>query len=391
MEDASLDFMNILMTTEYYYGNPDMVRLSTELAKKGHQVDVLTSFSPSFYQFDRPEGVPNVDIIEANPHIDIVSLPYTVTFPLVQVASLIRKHGIDVCHSVMARATNSATVSFVSKQLKKPHVHTVQGIGTDVERLHVDLIAYAYDRTMVRFILKSAKKVIVLSESLKPYSIKRGADPEKIVVVPNGVDCSFFDSESSEAREGAHMIREKFKIPEDELVVGYIGRMVPVKGLKYLIQAMSEVQRKHPSVHLLMVGDGFEKAELQETAQKLGLKAHFAGWGKNVLSFYAAIDIFVLPSLLEGLSNSLLEAMSMGRPIIATWAGGNKDIIINGKNGFLVPPQDSESIASNTMKLIESEVLRKSMGQGNRERALREFIWEKTVSRIEQVYKSVID
>ena len=383
--------MNVLMTTEYYFGNPDMVRLSIELANRGHQVDVLTSYSPSFYQFDKREGVPGVNILEANPHIDIASLPYTVTLPFRQVTKIIKHRRIDVCHSVMARATNSATVSFIAKQLGVPHVHTVQGIGSQTDRLHVDLIAKIYDRTVYRFVLKSANKVIVLSKSLTEFAVKTGANPKRIVVVSSGVDCSFLDPNKSEAIDGACEVRKNLGIHSDSIVVGYIGRIVPVKGLKYLVSAMNILKKKHPNAHLLIVGDGFEKPELQRMAKGLRLNAHFVGWAKNVLPFYAAIDIFVLPSFFEGLSNSLLEAMAMGKAIIATKVGGNKDIILDGENGFLVPTQNSHAISSKIEKLIESAQLRKAIGQFNRETAVKEFRWERTVSKIEQIYKNVTD
>jgi len=211
------------------------------------------------------------------------------------------------------------------------------------------------------------------------------------VVIPNGVDCSVFDPTRSDALKSAQMIREKLGIPADSIVVGYIGRIVPVKGLKYLIRAMTQVKKKRQDVHLLIVGDGFEKAELQRMTEELQLNAHFVGWEKNVLPFYAAIDIFVLPSLLEGLSNSLLEAMAMGKAVVTTMVGGNKDIMLDGKNGFLVKPRDPQAISSNVDKLIESAPLRDGIGKFNRETALREFSWEKTVTEIERTYKSVMD
>ena len=378
------------MTTEYLFGNPPMVRLATELASREHQVDVLTSYSPSFYEFDKSEGTLGINIIEANPHIDIMSLPYTVTFPFKQVTKIIQQRRIDVCHSVMARATNSAAVSFVASQLGVPHVHTVQGIGTQTGRLHVDLIAKVYDHVVVRFVLGSAKKVIVLSKSLAEYAVKKGANPKKIVVVPSGVDCSIFDPNRSVVADGAYAVREKLGIPSGSVVVGYIGRIVPVKGLKYLVLAMNNVKKKHPDTHLLIVGDGFEKAELQRMTKELRLNAYFVGWEKNVLPFHGAIDIFVLPSLLEGLSHSLLEAMAMGKTIITTGVGGNRDIILNGQNGFLVPPRDPQAISLNIGKLIESAQLRKTIGQFNRKTAVKEFRWEKTVSKIEQIYKNVV-
>jgi len=382
--------MNILFSTEYYMGNPDLVRLSIELARRGHQVSVLTSFPPAFYTYESSDVFSAVDVFEANPHFDVQSIPYTVSFPLMQITKLIKSRNIEVCHTIMERATNAATVALVSKAMDVPYVHTVQGIGTKTGRPLVDLIGELYKLTVSRMVLNWAKRVIVLSESLAEYAIKLGASSSHIAVIPSGIDCSYFDPSKREVVETAKKVRDRIDV-EDEVIIGYIGRLVPVKGLKYLLMAMNEVQREYANTHLLMVGDGFQRKELKRMSDRLKLNASFVGWEKDVLPFYAAIDIFVLPSVLEGLSNSLLEAMAMGKPVIATDVGGNKDVIVDGENGFLVPPGNPSSISSNLKGLIEREDLRKEMGSINRETVKRRFSWKDSVSKVESVYKNLID
>jgi glycosyltransferase involved in cell wall biosynthesis len=382
--------MNILFSTEYYMGNPDLVRLSIELARRGHQVSVLTSFPPAFYTYESPDVFSGVDVFEANPHFDVQNIPYTVSFPLMQIAKLIRSRKIEVCHTIMERATNAATVALISKAMNVPYVHTVQGIGTKTGRPFVDFIGEVYKLMVSRMVLKWAKRVIVLSEGLAEYAIRLGASSSHIAVISSGIDCSYFDPGKHEVVETAKKVRDKIDV-EDEVIIGYIGRLVPVKGLKYLLTAMNEVQREYANTHLLMVGDGFQKKELKRMSDRLKINATFVGWEKDVLPFYAAIDIFVLPSVLEGLSNSLLEAMAMGKPVIATDVGGNKDVIVDGENGFLIPSGNPSSMSSKLKRLIEREDLRKEMGSINRETVKRRFSWEDTVSKVESVYKNLID
>lgn len=380
--------MNILLAAEYYFGNPRFVRFSIELAKRGHQVSVLTSHLPaSLAYYKSHDAVSGIELFEANPHIDIQNPPYTVTFPLAQAVSIIKRRDIQICHTLMAWSTNSATVALISKGLGIPHVHEEPGIGTKTRNLFVDSIAAAYDLTMCRLVMKFAKRVVVLSRSQAERPIRLGANPEKIVVIPSGVDCSFFSPKSSEAIKGAQEIRDALGLG-DTIIIGYVGRLVPVKGLNYLLLAMKEVQEEFPNAHLLVLGDGLQKVELERTARKLGLGASFVGWKRTTLPFLAAFDIFVLPSLQEGLSHSLLEAMAMEKPVIATNVGGNKDTVINGKNGFLVPTHNPKLLASSIKKLIKDDELRRNMGTFNRRTVEKNFTWEKTISKFEDLYRS---
>jgi len=379
--------MNILLAAEYYHGIPRLVRFSVELAKRGHEVNVITSYPPN--SMISCDVFPGINIFEANPHIDIQSPLYTVTFPAIQVGRLIKRQNIQICHTVNTYATTSATVALVSKGLNIPHIHEEPGIGTKTGYFMVDLIAETYDLTISRFIMRLAKKVIVLTKNQADRPLKLGANAGKIVVIPSGVDCSFFNSNKPEVIKEAQTIREKMGLG-DAPVVGYVGRLAPVKGVKYLLLAMKEVQQEFPNVRLLIVGDGFQRAELERTAKTLGIDANFVGWKKNALAYYATFDVFALPSLQEGLSHSLLEAMAMKKPAVATSVGGNVDVVRNGKNGFLVPPHDPMLLSSSIKKLVSDKKLREKMGPLNRKIVEKEFSWESTVSKFEDLYRSLL-
>ncbi|UCE29042.1 MAG: glycosyltransferase family 4 protein [Candidatus Bathyarchaeota archaeon] len=387
--------MNILLATEYYHGNPRLVRFSVELAKRGHEVNVVTSYlSTSIAKYRSQTSLDygsfsGVNIIEANPHIDILNPPYTVTFPLTQVAKLIKQRDIQICHTVMAFATTSAAVALISKGLKIPHIHEEPGVGTKTGYFLVDLVASTYNLAICRFIMKSAKRVVVLTKSQADRPLRLGANAGKIVVIPSGIDCSLFNPNRSESIKEAQKIRDNIGAG-DATVLGYVGRLVPVKGVKYLLLAMKEVQKEFPNTHLLIVGEGFEKAELKEIAQTRGINVDFVGWKKDALAYYAAFDVFVLPSVQEGLSHALLEAMAMKKPAVATSTGGNKDLIENGKNGFLVPPCNPKLLSSSIKELINNDELRKKMGTLNRRIVETKFSWENTVSKFEDLYRSLL-
>jgi len=153
--------------------------------------------------------------------------------------------------------------------------------------------------------------------------------------------------------------REPFKLL-------YVGRLVPVKGLRYLLQAVKLLSDKGIDVELEVMGDGYHRAALEVATKELGLeeRVHFLGriaFGSKLFEVYRRADIFVLPSLSEGIPKTLLEAMASGLPIVATRVGGVPDVIKDGETGLLVEPRSPEQIAKAVQRLIEDPPLRRSI------------------------------
>jgi len=138
------------------------------------------------------------------------------------------------------------------------------------------------------------------------------------------------------------------------------------------------------------VGEGPERTSLEETAKEAGIEAVFAGWQNEVLPYYSVMDIFVLPSLFEGLPNVLLEAMAMGKPVVATDVGANADLVENGVNGFLVSTRNPEQMASVLKKLVEDSNLRSRFGEIGREKVVGSFSLDKSVERVESLYNEIV-
>jgi len=379
--------LHILYVAKQYFGNPDLVRLSEEIAHRKHDVSVVTSLR----SFDKQEHRHNISIFEVNPLATIRSrgtTGYKVAFPYARIYRIIKDRHIEVVHAVSDYSTYTMSAVVASRLANVPFVYTIQGVGMWTKNLMVDTLIKLYDRTVKVQIARSAKKVILLSKSLVSTAMELGIDDSKTVIVPSGIDHEHFDPARSEIRERAESLREKFGV-DGTIVAGYVGRLIPSKGLIYLISAIKRIQDEHPNVALVIVGHGPQRRTLEAMAKDLGVKSIFTGWQANTLPFYALMDIFVLPSFFEGLPNVMLEAMAMGKPIVAANVGGVPDLIMNGKNGFLVPIRDDKSIAEALKVLIINDGLRKRMGKLNREIVRKSFSWDKIVGKVETVYNEL--
>jgi glycosyltransferase involved in cell wall biosynthesis len=377
--------VNVLLVAEYYFANLDLVQLSNELAKRRHSVSVATSFR----NFERGESHKGVDIFEITPFVTIYSIPHSLSFPLLKIHNIIKERDIEITHALMDYSTNTAVASLVSKAMHTPFICTIQGVGTRTGRLVVDTLAECYDWTIERSIFQNAKKLILLSRNLISRTRKLGIEDCKVAVIPSGVDCTRFDPRRPEVRQKATKLRNNFDISRDDFVVGYCGRITPAKGLVYLLDAISKVKREFPNVVLLVVGEGSQKAELQKKSRDLQIRTIFAGYQSDTPPYYALMDAFVLPSLFEGLPSVVLEAIAMEKAVIATNVGGTSDIVIEGQNGFLVPPKNSEEVANALISLVDDSDLKGKMGKAGRETAQRNFLWDDIVDKVEKVYEEV--
>ncbi len=161
-------------------------------------------------------------------------------------------------------------------------------------------------------------------------------------MIPNAIDRSQFEQRDTEA-----LARRSLGLSEDDLVVGSVGRLSEQKGYRYLIEAAPTILEAFPHCRFLLVGDGELREELRRQADRLGVASafHFAGAHQETALAYAAMDLFVLPSLWEGLPTVLLEAMASGIPVVATDISGNRDLVTDGVTGRLAQPRNGQDLA----------------------------------------------
>ena len=196
--------------------------------------------------------------------------------------------------------------------------------------------------------LKRLDCVVGVSEAVKKELVKRGVSDKKIVIIYNGIKTEHFQNRVSILR-----IRSEYLLNQDDFVIGTVGRLSKEKGHAYFIQAGLLLVKEIKNIKLIIAGDGPLKKDLEILVEKLELSNHvkLVGYVKNIEKFLPLIDVFVLPSLTEGLPISLLEAMAIGKPIIASNVGGVGEVIQNDFNGIMIPPMDSKAIA-NSIRLL---------------------------------------
>jgi glycosyltransferase involved in cell wall biosynthesis len=326
-----------------------------------------------------------VEIFEVDPLVTLYRLPHTLTFVPSFVYRIVKQQGIEVMHLLNDLSTNAAFASLTSRLTGVPYVYTIQGPGTKLGHPLVDSVIWAYHETIERWIVNKARKVILLSRSLIPAAEELRVESNRMAVIPSGMDPTHFSSQRPEVKEKTQLLRKELKL-DNSIVLGYLGRLTPVKGLEILFSAVKQIQDEYPKLTLLVVGDGALRKNLEAIASKLKVRTIFAGWKQDTMPYYSLMDIFVLPSFSEGLANVLLEAMAMEKAVVATKVGGNQDIVSNGENGFLVPAGDSKSMALTLRQLIEDDKLRKRIGTQNRQKIIEHFSWAATAEKIERVY-----
>lgn len=225
--------------------------------------------------------------------------------------------------------------------------------------------------------------VTAVSVNVRDFCVSHiGLPAEKIVVIYNGVALPEGPPASSEAA------RIELGLPLDGLVIGAVTRLDPVKGVKFLIQALAAID----SAHLVVVGDGPERVALEALANDLGVagRIHWAGHRRDVPALLPAFDLFVQPSLHEGMPNTILEAQACGLPVVATAVGGTPEVVVDGVTGLLVPPHDPAALAYAITSLLRDPDLRREMGRAGRERVADHFTVERRVEQTEQLYEQLL-
>ncbi|MCX7982781.1 MAG: glycosyltransferase family 4 protein [Syntrophales bacterium] len=214
------------------------------------------------------------------------------------------------------------------------------------------------------------------------------AAPEKFEIIHSGVDLLPFLKVGRSERE---RMRTAMSIKEDEFVVGTVGRLTGIKGHRYLLSAFSLFLRMGGEGILIIVGDGELRSDLEEKARvlKISDRVHFLGWRRDVADIMASFDVFVLPSLNEGMGKVIVEAMASGLPIIASQIGGIKNLVAPGENGFLTPPGDEENLAASLMILYKQPHKRAEMGLRGREKAAL-YSKEAMVEKIDHLYRTLL-
>jgi glycosyltransferase involved in cell wall biosynthesis len=246
---------------------------------------------------------------------------------------LVKEQQIDVIHS-HEFAMNSH-LALVAKAAGVRHVATVHG-----RKYYGDSSA----RRAVYRMVARLSGLVAVSEDIKSYLVDSvGVAPDRITVIRNGIAVEDYQQNSDDPAQ----IRSDLGCSERDFLICAIGNLYPVKGHCHLIRAMARLVPQHPELKLVIAGRGGEQAALEQLIAELQLTNHVSllGFRNDVREILLAADLFVMPSLSEGLPLSLLEAMAAKKPVIVTDVGGMPQVIKNGVMGLVVPPADDDQLA----------------------------------------------
>ena len=294
--------------------------------------------------------------------------------------SILQRERYDVVH------TNGYFSDIIAipacKLLGIPHIATCHGFIANNRKLY---LYNMLDRLFLRF----SNKIISVSDGIKHDLIKSGIKESRVIVIENAVEGKYNKKLLLQNRQNK---RHQLNIKEKEFVLGYIGRLSEEKGIKYLIEASSLLDKSDLPVKVLIIGDGPQKKELMDFVNEKGIKDKvvFAGFQADIESWLPALDIFVLPSFTEGTPMSLLEAMALGIPVVASAVGGIPRVIDPEKNGMLVSPGKSVEIKDTVYLLYENEVLRNNISQAAKETIKLKYNVHDWINKIEAEYLKIL-
>jgi glycosyltransferase involved in cell wall biosynthesis len=235
---------------------------------------------------------------------------------------------------------------------------------------------------------RMADCVVTNAEAVRKRLTNEGYDAEKIVVIHNGIELTRYAR-----KPNALGLHRELGVPSNTPLVAVFARLNELKGIEYFLQAVAGLIKRFRNVRFLVVGDGASRPELEKYAEHLGLNKHvvFLGFRLDVPTLLSEISVSVLPTLSEGLSNSLLEAMAASVPVVATRVGGNPEVVQEGITGLLAPPRDSEALARAIGQFLERPSLGREFGLAGRERVSREFGLERMMRATERLYEGLME
>jgi glycosyltransferase involved in cell wall biosynthesis len=280
----------------------------------------------------------------------------------------------DIIHAHSHLFLSTNLCALIRKLGSSPLIITNHGLISQTAPMWIQRF---FIPTIGKWTFKSADRIICYTMHEKNELIELGINPEKIVVIHNGIDTEVFFPNDTQIQN--HTIL-------------WIGRYTRGKGVQYLIDAFYCLMQRYPDAHLIMIGDGPEKREILKKIQDLGLSTNITLRtfvpNEDLPALYRRSDVFVLPSLSEGIPRTILESMACGIPVICTDLPQLVDLVTGA--GVVVPARDPEAIASAIMKIFQDPEFASRLRKTGTKRIVNGYSWKDTVSRTIAVYEEVL-
>lgn len=301
---------------------------------------------------------------------------------------ILKRERPDIVHTHTAKAGTlgriAAILAGVPIKIHTFHGHVLEGYFSPLKTA----VFLWIEKILALF----SQRIVVISDTIKDDIVKRLkiVKPSKCAVIPLGFDLDPFLS--AENRRG--IFRKKLGVDDETLLVGIVGRLVPIKNHRLFLDAARQVFNKklQKKVWFVVIGDGELRDELKDYAKNLGLdnRVIFTGWERDLASVYADLDIVVLSSINEGTPVSIIEAMASAKPVISTDVGGVKDVVTNNENGFLVKSGSIEELSSRISELLLDDEKRRHFGLKGREAVRYRYSSQRLISDIKRLYEECL-
>lgn len=304
-----------------------------------------------------------------------------------KLAKIIKNEDIKLVH---AHGYKAALIAAMAERRARTPITLVtlhdfiinEGAGR-MKHLYFDLAEH--------FMPRMVDRVIAVSNALRKRVIEQGKiEGSKVVVVNAGVKPI---SSGMTASRRVLDIKDILALNTAAPLIVTVGHLTPQKGVKYLLAASTHILREVPNAQILIIGDGPQKHELEIMAEKLGIhkKVGFTGWRDDARDIMAAADVIVLPSLIEGMPYSMLEAMVSGNPVVSTSTGGIPELLVDRETGFLVPPKKPRALSDAIVYLLQNKDIAVQMGVAGRRRVEEQFDLKKTLTSTIDIYNGLFE
>jgi glycosyltransferase involved in cell wall biosynthesis len=334
-EPARVKILYVDLETEWRGGQSQALEALTGLRRRGHDARLLAVAGGALAQRARDAGVPVTEVSEGRKRWRAASA----------LRRILRDAPPDVVH---ANESHALTAAWLARAHRRTTLVAGRRLAYSIQRNPISRARYL-----------AAHRIFAISDFVAQSVIASGIPPDRVVIVREGIEIP-----APVTAEQRHAARRKWNLSEGDIALGCVGVLMPEKGQEFLICALPAICEAAPRARLLLAGAGPLREHLAELAEKLGVRDRvaFAGFVDHIEDVYAALDIFVFPSLAEPSGTSLLAAMAWGLPVIAVARGGVPEYVVDGANGVLIPAPAPPTIAAAAKRLIADSGLRDRLG-----------------------------
>jgi glycosyltransferase involved in cell wall biosynthesis len=347
---------------EFAGGQSQVLGLTRELLRMGHRAELLCDPAGKLFERAAPEGI-RCHRLRLRNSVDLAGG--------MRLRSILAREGYDVVHFHTARAHAMAPFA---RGLARALIATRR-------------MDYRPNRLFAPFLYSRAVDgVAAISDAVATALTSAGVPRERITVIPSGVDCDYFRPPSNEERIAA---RQALGLAAETIAVGTIGALEERKGHRHLLEAIAPAMG---AVLCFIAGEGSLRSELERRAEVLGISTltRFLGRIETSRDLLWALDIFVFPSLWEGLGVAALEAAASGVATVASNAGGIAEVVRDGETGVLVAPADARALRDAIARLVSCASERKALGEAARKRAVAQFAMGTMAQRTMALYRACL-